>query len=72
MKAFKGREINWEQYVEIYSKLLAGSDPVALVSMREGEKICLLCSEDSPEYCHRRILAEYLGGQFNGTAVQHL
>lgn len=72
MKAFKGREINWERYVEIYSKLLAGNDPVALIGAGEDEKICLLCSEDSPRYCHRRLLAEYLGRQINGAAVQHL
>lgn len=72
MKAFKNKEIGWEKYVEIYSGLLLENDPIGLVKMREGEKICLLCSEDVPKYCHRRLLAEYLVKHIEGAAVQHL
>lgn len=33
---------------------------------------CLLCSEDRPEECHRRIAAEYLAGKLGNLAVAHL
>jgi len=72
MKAFKSKEIGWEQYVQTYSRSLEENDPIGLVKVRQGEKICLLCSEDTPKYCHRRLLAEYLGKHIEGLVVQHL
>lgn len=72
MKSFKGGEITWKQYEEIYNKMLAENNPGDLFSQWKGDKICLLCSEDSPKYCHRRLLAEYLGKHFDGSLVQHL
>lgn len=57
---------NWQTFEEGFLKLL-GSRPI----LKIGEKlinrgaICLLCSEPTPEYCHRRLVAEdwakYLG-----------
>ncbi len=33
---------------------------------------CLLCSEQSPERCHRRLVAEYLLAKWNGIHITHL
>ena len=33
---------------------------------------CLLCSEDKPHFCHRRLVAEYLDGHWGGVEVAHL
>ncbi len=33
---------------------------------------CLLCSEDKPHHCHRRIVAEYLGDHWGDVEVKHL
>ena len=33
---------------------------------------CLLCSEDRPEECHRRIAAEYLAARLGNLTVAHL
>ena len=33
---------------------------------------CLLCSEDTPEHCHRRLVAEYLGRHWGNVEVVHL
>ena len=33
---------------------------------------CLLCSEDKPHHCHRRLVAEYLGDRWGGIEVRHL
>jgi uncharacterized protein (DUF488 family) len=32
----------------------------------------LLCSEATPEHCHRRLLAEYLSEQWGGIRIVHL
>ena len=33
---------------------------------------CLLCSEDTPTHCHRRLVAEYLDRHWGGIHVIHL
>lgn len=33
---------------------------------------CLLCSEDTPVRCHRRLVAEYLSARWGGLEVIHL
>ena len=33
---------------------------------------CLLCSEDKPHYCHRRLVAEYLRERWNAVDIRHL
>ena len=33
---------------------------------------CLLCSEDKPHRCHRRLVAQYLDDHWGGIEVQHL
>jgi len=51
-----------------------------LMSKREIEKIdretldggCLLCSEDKPHHCHRRLVAEYLEAKWGDVEIRHL
>ena len=33
---------------------------------------CLLCSEDKPHRCHRRLVAQYLDEHWGGVEVRHL
>ena len=33
---------------------------------------CLLCSEDKPHYCHRRLVAEYLREKWGDLQIEHL
>ena len=33
---------------------------------------CLLCSEEKPHHCHRRLVAEYLKEQWGGVEVEHI
>ena len=33
---------------------------------------CLLCSEDKPHHCHRRLVAEYLGRHWGDVEITHL
>ncbi|HHN66515.1 MAG TPA: DUF488 family protein, partial [Thermopetrobacter sp.] len=33
---------------------------------------CLLCSEDSPHHCHRRLVAEYLRDKWGDVEIIHL
>ncbi|HEX5337516.1 MAG TPA: DUF488 family protein [Gallionella sp.] len=33
---------------------------------------CLLCSEDKPHHCHRRLVAEYLKQHWGDVEIVHL
>lgn len=33
---------------------------------------CLLCSEEKPDHCHRRLVAEYLAAHHDDIRIQHL
>ena len=33
---------------------------------------CLLCSEDKPHHCHRRLVAEYLNDHWGSIKINHL
>ncbi len=33
---------------------------------------CLLCSEEKPEHCHRRLVAEYLKAHWHDVEIEHI
>ncbi|HEY2975875.1 MAG TPA: DUF488 domain-containing protein [Pyrinomonadaceae bacterium] len=38
--------------------------------LREGD--CLLCSEERPDHCHRRLVAEYLKQKWDNVEINHI
>ena len=65
---------DWDAYVPIFSGLLETRPTVALGRelFERYRAPCLLCSEPTPDRCHRRLLAEYLAEQLGGIVVTHL
>lgn len=74
LKGYKGKEITWESYEESYVRLLEDRDALAIVTKQMlGERICFLCSEEKPNNCHRRLLAEFIQSKKETEVViQHL
>lgn len=72
LTGFKKGNISWETYAEKYRQLVRERDMAAKMAahLRDGD--CLLCSERTPEHCHRRLLAEHLRGKLGGLEVCHL
>ena len=60
LTAYKSGELNWEKYEAAYRRLIESRRIQDSIFARKLDGACLLCSEDKPEHCHRRILAEYL------------
>ena len=54
------QEVTWPEYVEIYTKMLKDREIVKKYGVKSFDGTCFLCSEDTPEQCHRRLLAEYM------------
>ena len=53
-------EVTWEEYVQIYTGILKDREISKKYGIKPFNGACFLCSEDTPEQCHRRLLAEYL------------
>ena len=62
----------WDRFEAGYLRLIRTRKVADVVSRNELDHGCLLCSEDQPAHCHRRVLAEYLAQQFRGTQIVHL
>jgi uncharacterized protein (DUF488 family) len=54
------QEVTWEEYVKVYTDLLNSREILRKYGVKSFDGSCFLCSEDTPEQCHRRLLVEYL------------
>ena len=72
LDGFKKNRIDWQEYVEQYAALLAGRRPEAEFDPSMFDNACLLCSERSPDQCHRRLAAEHLQSKWGGWEIVHL
>ncbi|MBR5080959.1 MAG: DUF488 domain-containing protein [Bacteroidales bacterium] len=54
------QEVTWEEYEKTYIQLLKERNVLRDYGVKSFDGSCFLCSEDAPEQCHRRLLAEYL------------
>jgi len=69
---FKKKKGSWAEFESKFENLIADRriDETAAKALREND--CLLCSEPTPEHCHRRLVAEYLQEQLGNIEVIHL
>ena len=68
----KGR-MSWDEYEERFADLMAARRIEEELDRNVIEDGCLLCSEDRPHHCHRRLVAEYLRERWGGEVeITHL
>lgn len=72
LDGYKKKEIDWPEYQKRFNDLLKTRKAHTLVSSSELHMACLLCSEPTPDKCHRRLVAEYLKSHFDNIEIQHL
>ncbi len=72
LESYRGKKIDWQHYEIIYGSALKMRLAENSVSPELLDRGCLLCSEDLPARCHRRLAAEYLKAHHPGLVVQHL
>lgn len=73
MRGFRASK-NWDAYVTQYEALLdARGIPASLDrTLFEQGPVCLLCSEATPDRCHRRLVAERLARSWGEVEIRHL
>jgi uncharacterized protein (DUF488 family) len=72
MDSFKKKSIDWNEYESQLNKLLAERkvENIMMNKLLEGD--CFLCSEEKPNFCHRRLVAEYLQEKLGDITIVHL
>ena len=72
LDAFKKEKGDWSVYEEQFLTLMAERRIADVLSPDLLNDSCLLCSEDTPEHCHRRLVVEYLSERWQYVSVEHL
>jgi uncharacterized protein (DUF488 family) len=62
----------WPQLEKDFVKLLTKRKVETTVGRDVLDNAVLLCSEDTPEHCHRRLVAEYFARKWGRVEVVHL
>lgn len=69
---YRQGRIDWAAYETRFRRLMRERRIEATVPRELVQGGCLLCSEDQPHQCHRRLVAEYLNEQWGGLEIEHL
>ena len=67
---YKKHEISWQIYETKFLTLLQERSMPLVKNYFHNS--CLLCSEVTPEHCHRRLVAEYLQQKCGNVEIVHL
>ena len=68
------KDNDWDKYVQRFERLMDERNVPACLdrALFESKACCLLCSEATPEKCHRRLVAERIAHQWRATEIIHL
>jgi uncharacterized protein (DUF488 family) len=69
---YRAGKLTWAEYETEYLNLLDLRKVGAKTDIESLHRHCLLCSEHTPEQCHRRLLAEYFQHKFKDVEIVHL
>jgi len=71
LTAYRKGGLAWPAYAAQFEALI-GTRRIERADRSLFADACLLCSEDKPHHCHRRIVAEYLQRHWKGISIAHL
>ena len=72
LNAYRKKEIGWNEYEEKFITLMKERKIEKKINLDILHNVCLLCSEESADKCHRRLVAEYLKTFFNEIVIKHI
>ncbi len=72
LDGYKKKRVGWDEYERRFLELMGSRRPDERLQPTELDHACLLCSEPTPERCHRRLVAEYLKSHWGNIEIQHL
>lgn len=72
LDAYQRNGGDWETYAARFVPLLSERRIETLLAPHLLDHGCLLCSEPTPEKCHRRLVAEYMKERLPELKITHL
>jgi uncharacterized protein (DUF488 family) len=72
LEEFRSSNEDWPTYEREFLKLIASRQVEKRIARNLLHHGCLLCSEEAPDHCHRRIVAEYLRDKWGKLDITHL
>jgi uncharacterized protein (DUF488 family) len=72
LDAYKKAKGSWSEYEKRFLDLMAHREIERQLDRQLLDSACLLCSEDKPHHCHRRLVAEYLKEKWGNVSIEHL
>ncbi len=68
---YRSKKIDWGEFEAKFRRVLEERNAIKQLDPKNLDRVCLLCSEDLPEHCHRRLVAEEIG-KITGCEIIHL
>lgn len=72
LSEYRQGRISWDAYEERFVGLMKARRIESVLPRDVVNDGCLLCSEDQPHHCHRRLVAEYLKEHWGDLEIEHL
>jgi uncharacterized protein (DUF488 family) len=72
LDAYKRHKGDWSVYEPAFLELMRKREIEKQIDPAIIKGGCLLCSEDKPHHCHRRLVADYLRQHWGDLDVRHL
>ncbi|PWU21981.1 MAG: hypothetical protein C5B50_00410 [Verrucomicrobia bacterium] len=72
LDAYKKNGGQWEEYKRDFLRLMEERHIEEKINPSLLDGGCLLCSEDKPHHCHRRLVVEYLQKRWGNLSVTHI
>jgi len=69
---YRKNKIDWSEYERRFRALIEDRQIENKISPEQLNNACFLCSESTPQKCHRRLVAEYLKERFPEIEIIHL
>ncbi|MFH1318462.1 MAG: DUF488 domain-containing protein, partial [Candidatus Omnitrophota bacterium] len=72
LKGYQKKSVDWCEYEKRYIAILKERNILKNIDYSIFEHACFLCSETSADYCHRRLLVEYLAKNNKDISIIHI
>lgn len=69
---YKKHKGDWAVYEKKFLELMSTRQVEEYIQPDILDGGCLLCSEDTPDQCHRRLVAEYFKDKWGDVEIRHL
>ena len=72
LDTYKKKKGEWSAYERDFLALMKSREIENNITREQIAGGCLLCSEEKPHHCHRRLVAEYLREKWTDLEIAHI